>query len=126
MAERWEVIVGNIGTVFNAEDGTNAKICFGEYKQMSIDGYGRAAHEKVTLFHNYEIVEEHLPCDHPQLYANLSVTFCVAIKHNSAQEIEAAHKMVTDIGNAGKAAYAGVTYFIADQIEVTEYPNEYT
>lgn len=46
---RYEVIVGNIGTVYNGPDSKKANEAFNEYKQQSLTGYGRASHEPVTL-----------------------------------------------------------------------------
>jgi hypothetical protein len=56
--EPWEVIVGNIGSVYSGTDETLARATFATYKQNSIDNYGRAAGEDVTLMRNDEPVEE--------------------------------------------------------------------
>lgn len=56
---QWTVVVGNIGTVFNAPDMEGAIQCYNEYVQMSKDGYGSAAGEDVTLFSGDEIHTEY-------------------------------------------------------------------
>jgi hypothetical protein len=58
MTEQWEVIVSNVGTVFSAPNGEDAKLCFEEYKDMSDNNVGRAAGENVTLFRDGEVVSE--------------------------------------------------------------------
>lgn len=50
----YQVIVGNIGTVYSGNDSMEANRIFDLYKQLSIDGYGRAAFEPVTLMRNNE------------------------------------------------------------------------
>ena len=50
---RHTVVVGNIGTVVDSKEKgayTIARKAFEEYRQMSKDGYGRAAGEDVTWF----------------------------------------------------------------------------
>ena len=49
MAKLYEVIVGNIGTVFVGESEGNARSIFLDYVGMSKDGYGRASCEPMTL-----------------------------------------------------------------------------
>lgn len=56
-AERYHVIVGNIGIVYDGDNLETAIAQFNEYTQLSIEGYGRAAHEEVGL---YKYVDE---CD---------------------------------------------------------------
>jgi len=46
---KYQVIVGNIGTVYAGDDLTEAKEYFKEYYEQSKDGYGRAGGESVTL-----------------------------------------------------------------------------
>jgi hypothetical protein len=55
----YEVIVGNIGTVYQGSSVTEAKKLFDEYKQLSIDNYGRAGGESVTLMDKHGIVIHH-------------------------------------------------------------------
>ena len=55
----FEVIVGNIGTVYAGNNYMRAMCTFSEYRKQSKAGYGRAAGEPVTLFHNGEIKMEH-------------------------------------------------------------------
>ena len=49
-AERYHVIVGNIGIVYDGDNLETAIAQFNEYTQLSIEGYGRAAHEEVGLY----------------------------------------------------------------------------
>jgi len=53
----FEVVVGNIGTVFVGSE-REAKIKFNVYMAQSIGNYGRAGGEDVTMFRNGEIVRE--------------------------------------------------------------------
>ena len=54
-ANRLEVVVGNIGSVYLGDHIGEAARCYGEYKRQSADGYGRAAGEPVTLFKDGEV-----------------------------------------------------------------------
>ena len=55
----FEVIVGNIGSVYQGSDENEATHCFEDYKMMSVKGYGRAAGEPVVLLQNGEPMVEH-------------------------------------------------------------------
>lgn len=59
--DHYELIVGNIGTVWSGNDQTEAQQLFNDYAQMSSDGYGRAAGEPVTLLKNGVILLDFLP-----------------------------------------------------------------
>jgi hypothetical protein len=61
MKNHWELIVGNLGTVYSGTDGFHAIVDFNEYVKMSKDGYGRVAGEPVTLFKNGEVHKEYEP-----------------------------------------------------------------
>lgn len=54
----YEVIVGNIGTVYKGGDKQVAIATFEEYKRQSADGYGRAAGEPVSLLFEEEVIDE--------------------------------------------------------------------
>ena len=54
------VIVGNIGKTYEGESFDDARIIFLEYKTASLNNYGRAAGEDVTIFENDEIVRSHI------------------------------------------------------------------
>jgi hypothetical protein len=56
---KYQVIVGNIGTVYDDDDDQEALSIYIEYVKMSKDGYGRAGGEDVTLFEFGEPIEEH-------------------------------------------------------------------
>jgi hypothetical protein len=55
----YTVIVGNIGTIGTFKSLTAARASFDEYVKMSVDGYGRAAGESVTLIRGEELIQEH-------------------------------------------------------------------
>jgi hypothetical protein len=54
----YEVIVGNIGSVYNGPNRVEANRVFGEYKRQSKINYGRAAGEDVVLMTNGEPTKE--------------------------------------------------------------------
>lgn len=54
----WSVTVGNLGNVYLGQDYTEAKESFDEYVRQSIDNYGRAGNESVTLWCDNEPYEE--------------------------------------------------------------------
>lgn len=56
---RFEVIVGNIGSVFTGEHEGNARRLFNSWRKLSINGQGRAAGEPVYLLMDDELVKEH-------------------------------------------------------------------
>jgi len=59
MKANYTVIVGNIGTVYNAENGKDANKTFNAYVKDSQNGYGKASGESVIMFKNDdEIVKE--------------------------------------------------------------------
>lgn len=49
MNDRFEVSVGNLGTVYLGNHEAEAIAIFEEYAQMSLDNYGRVSGESVTL-----------------------------------------------------------------------------
>lgn len=55
----YEVIVGNIGTVYRGDDESEARRLFDVYVEQSRSGFGRAGGESVTVFQDGEIVLEH-------------------------------------------------------------------
>ena len=57
----YEVVVGNIGTVYSGVSLSLAKRDFREYVRQSLAVYGRAGNEQVTLFQDGEIIDEHNP-----------------------------------------------------------------
>lgn len=61
MLPTYEVIVGNIGTVYRGSDSHLAYIEYEEAVGASQSGYGRAAGEPVTLFEDGEVIKEHAP-----------------------------------------------------------------
>jgi hypothetical protein len=59
MKSHWEVIVGNIGTVYSGGSALEAKRKFTTYVKQSKSGVGRAGGEDVTLMRDGEPVREH-------------------------------------------------------------------
>jgi len=57
-AEDWEVVVGNIGSVYRGSSKLQAESKFKTYVEQSKLNYGRAANEDVTILHNGEPVKE--------------------------------------------------------------------
>ncbi len=57
--DQYEVVVGNIGSVYSGNDLEEATKHYAEYVGQSRLGYGRAANEGVTLLANGEIKREH-------------------------------------------------------------------
>ena len=55
----YEVIVGNIGTVYTGNDENEAFRAYNEYVSQSLQGCGRASYEPVVLMQDNEIVNEH-------------------------------------------------------------------
>lgn len=58
MKNSYEVIVGNIGTTHQGNNLKEALKVFAEYKNQSIQNYGRASGEDVTLWINSEPTKE--------------------------------------------------------------------
>ena len=59
VGSRWQVIVGNIGTVFDGTREAAARLEYKTYVIQSKSGNGRAGGESVTLMKNDEPVAEH-------------------------------------------------------------------
>ena len=55
----WQVIVGNIGTVYDGANGFTARQDYDAYVGLSRAPYGRASGESVVLFRGGEIELEH-------------------------------------------------------------------
>lgn len=60
---KYQVIVGNIGTVYDGSNEKEATKHFREYKRQSERGLGRAGCEPVTLMEDNEVKREHLGID---------------------------------------------------------------
>ena len=56
---KFEVVVGNIGTVYSGNNFMVASSKYSAYVENSKSGKGRAGGEAVTMFHNGEIRYEH-------------------------------------------------------------------
>ncbi len=55
----YQVLVGNIGQVYEGYNQISAWSFFNDYKRMSQNNTGRAGNENVYLTENEEIIEEH-------------------------------------------------------------------
>jgi hypothetical protein len=58
--KRFEVVVGNIGSVYTGSNPVEAADTFEDYMKQSKSGRGRAAGEDVVLFEDGEITIEHI------------------------------------------------------------------
>jgi hypothetical protein len=63
---RFQVIVGNIGTVYDGNSYSKATEDYLEYLDQSARQYGRAAGEDVTLMADGEIIHEHVGDRHEE------------------------------------------------------------
>ena len=61
---RYQVVVGNLGMVYDGEDWVTARDHFDSYKRISQEGRGRAGGESVVLFDNGEVIAEHEGVQH--------------------------------------------------------------
>lgn len=57
---RYEVVVGNVGTVYTGTSRKDALDSYNEYVELSESGFGRAANEDVALMLDGEFEQEHL------------------------------------------------------------------
>jgi hypothetical protein len=60
MSERIEVIVGNVGTVYDGYDRCAADLAFNEYVKLSKSGVGRAGDETVAMIVGNDIAQEYI------------------------------------------------------------------
>jgi hypothetical protein len=58
---KYEVVVGNIGTVYSGNNGSEADSIYDTYVKQSLSKSGRAGNETVTMFFEDAIEKEHLP-----------------------------------------------------------------
>ncbi len=63
MKTRYQVVVGNVGSVYDDYSIKIAAQTFEDYKEISKDGYGKAGNELVTLFAGNRILEEYIPSE---------------------------------------------------------------
>lgn len=56
--DKYQVICGNIGTVYMGNDEAEALRIYDEYREQSSNGYGRAAYERVYLMEDGSIRDE--------------------------------------------------------------------
>lgn len=58
--EKFQVIVGNIGTVIDTNSRREAEATYNEYVKQSESGHGRAGGESVTLWEDGDPIDEHI------------------------------------------------------------------
>jgi hypothetical protein len=58
-AGNYEVVVGNVGTVYEGKDCKEATDIYKDYVKISKRRHGRAGGEPITLFRNGDIEKEH-------------------------------------------------------------------
>ncbi len=56
---KYEVVVGNIGTVYEGQNKDSARRAYGTYVRASQSGSGRGSGEDVTMFEDGEICREY-------------------------------------------------------------------
>lgn len=114
--ERYEVVVGNVGTIYRGNSKRQGLAEFREASQLSKDGYGRYSMEPVTLFEDGEILKEHDPNVRRWRIAvrrSESVIKEFEVTGNTLQEAKAAafaSAADTDFGRAADADYS-ITYY---------------
>lgn len=59
----YEVIVGNVGKVFEGSNGFEARQNYNHYVGQSKRKVGRASGEQVSLWKDNEILEEYIPIE---------------------------------------------------------------
>lgn len=64
MQTKFQVVVGNIGHVYEGNNYMQARTIYSAYVKQSKSGIGRAAGEPVTLFHNGNIRSEYFAPDY--------------------------------------------------------------
>jgi len=57
---QYQIVVGNIGTVYYGSNRAQAEHTYKEYVSQSKSNYGRAGGETVTMLKHGEIVREHV------------------------------------------------------------------
>lgn len=63
MKPQYEVIVGNIGRVYQGESAFDSYTEYNRYRGLSKRGYGRCANENVTLMRDGDIMAEYQPIE---------------------------------------------------------------
>ncbi len=61
MNETYEVVAGNVGTVYRGNNYKEADAAFAQYSGLSKSGRGRCGGEVITLFEHGELVDEFEP-----------------------------------------------------------------
>lgn len=58
--KNYQVIVGNIGTVYQGDDEFEAGRIYNDYVELSHSPYGRASNENVTLMADGDIIQDYV------------------------------------------------------------------
>jgi hypothetical protein len=61
IGQTFEVVVGNVGTVYAGQDEAKAKKEYDNYLEISKKGVGRAGNEEVLYFVDGDLIKEHQP-----------------------------------------------------------------
>ncbi len=63
---RYSVVVGNVGTVYDGANNREAQTHFSDYVKLSKENYGRVGNEPVYLFMNGDPIREYEPEHHAE------------------------------------------------------------
>jgi len=69
VGKEFQVIVGNIGTVYHGTNRKEAERTFTEYQKLSHEAYGRGSKEDVTLLMDGKIIKERTYIGHAPLHS---------------------------------------------------------
>ena len=86
---KYEVIVGNVGTIYQGDNLASARKEYKAYVKISKEGYGRAGNEEVTLFDGGDILEEYHPKEQKFVYPTIAELYpCIRACKPTKQECE--------------------------------------
>ena len=85
----WEVIVGNVGRVYDGECEADARAVYQEYIKQSKVGYGRAGGESVTLMTRTQVASMTYP-EIVEIEAEFERSFDYIDDEMTAQQIDEA------------------------------------
>lgn len=63
---KWQIVVGNIGTVLDTDSGFKMNTEFSQWKGIVNNATGRAAGETVTIMLRGEVYKEYVPKNAPK------------------------------------------------------------
>lgn len=85
---KFQVVVGNLGTVYDGNDEKEACDTYDDYVSQSKNNYGRAGNEDVTLFEDGEPSDEHYG-DCEERLDNLNC-FCCMLEGKHGDDVKKA------------------------------------